>query len=97
MGLPQRPGERRPRESTMTGDDQPANPKGGRSTSSASDRNRSIEEFAPKWARDPTLRERRPDTSPAAPSESAERSEPVEKASRALYPTMMPGPSRRSP
>jgi branched-chain amino acid transport system substrate-binding protein len=41
--------------------------------SNDSDRNQRVEEFAPKWARDPSLRERRPDASLAGSPESAER------------------------
>jgi len=45
--------------------------------SSTPDRNQRVEEFAPKWARDPSLRERRPDASLVGSGESAESSQPI--------------------
>ena len=50
--------------------------------SSASDRNHKpddLSSFAPKWARDPALRERRSDAARVAPAEPYERSEPSEE------------------
>ena len=58
--------------------------------SNASDRNQRVEDFAPKWARDPTLRERRPDAARADFGESAERSEPIGEA-----PPLAPSAARR--
>ena len=58
--------------------------------SNASDRNQGVEDFAPKWARDPALRERRPDASRAGFGESAERSEPIAEA-----PPLAPSAARR--
>jgi ABC-type branched-subunit amino acid transport system substrate-binding protein len=58
--------------------------------SNASDRNQRVEDFAPKWARDPALRERRPDTARAGFGEAAERSEPIDEA-----PPLAPSAARR--
>src|SRR5262245_8898024 len=58
--------------------------------SNASDRNQRAEDFAPKWARDPALRDRRPDAPRLATGESAERSEPVDEA-----PPLAPATARR--
>src|SRR5262249_6144010 len=58
--------------------------------SNASDRNQRAEDFAPKWARDPALRDRRPEAPRLATGESAERSEPVDEA-----PPLAPSPARR--
>jgi branched-chain amino acid transport system substrate-binding protein len=58
--------------------------------SNASDRNQRVEDFAPKWARDPALRERRPDAARADFGESAERSEPIGEA-----PPLAPSAARR--
>ena len=58
--------------------------------SNASDRNQRVEDFAPKWARDPALRERRPEASRAAAGEAAARSEPVDEA-----PPLAPSAARR--
>jgi ABC-type branched-subunit amino acid transport system substrate-binding protein len=58
--------------------------------SNASDRNQRVEDFAPKWARDPALRERRPDASQVNAGESAERSEPIDEA-----PPLAPSAARR--
>jgi ABC-type branched-subunit amino acid transport system substrate-binding protein len=59
--------------------------------SSASDRNQRAEDFAPKWARDPALRERRPEASRVAAGESVERGEPIEEA-----PPLAPFAARRA-
>jgi branched-chain amino acid transport system substrate-binding protein len=58
--------------------------------SNASDRNQRVEDFAPKWARDPALREKRPEASRAGFGESAERSEPIGEA-----PPLAPSAARR--
>jgi branched-chain amino acid transport system substrate-binding protein len=58
--------------------------------SNASDRNQRVEEFAPKWARDPAFRERRPDASRLAVGESADPSEPIDEA-----PPLAPPAARR--
>src|SRR5215472_14071796 len=58
--------------------------------SNASDRNQRVEDFAPKWARDPSLRERRPEASRVAGGEAAAHSEPVDEA-----PPLAPSTARR--
>lgn len=58
--------------------------------SNASDRNQRVEDFAPKWARDPPLRKRRPDASLAGFGESAERNQPIGEA-----PPSAPSATRR--